>query len=125
MTAESITWRRRLATALVATTAALSLLGLHAAAGESATAELSASRAASERIADFEFQPTPLRVGAGTRVVFANRSSVAHTATQNGRGFDTGTIKPGKAASVTFRRAGTYLFHCSIHPFMHGKIVVE
>ena len=109
--------------ALVAAIAALSLAGLFAAAGESAT-EASASRAASEKIEDFEFRPTPLRVSAGTSVVFSNRSNVTHTATENGGGFDTGRIRPGKTASVTFKRPGTYVFHCTIHPFMHGKIVV-
>jgi plastocyanin len=124
MTATSVNWRWRLGMAVVAVIAALSLAGLFAAAGESATGA-SASRAASEKIEHFEVQPTPLRVAAGTKVVFANRSRVTHTATQNGGGFNTGRIKPGTTASVTFKRAGTYLFHCSIHPFMHGKIVVE
>jgi plastocyanin len=124
MTIDLITWRRRLGLMLVALLALFSLAGLHAAAGQSAT-EASASRAATEKIANFEFQPTPLHVSAGTKVVFANRSGVSHTATQNGRGFDTGVIKPGKTASVTLKRAGTYVFHCEIHPFMHGKIVVE
>jgi plastocyanin len=124
MKASLVNWRRRLGMAVVATIAALSLAGLFAAAGESAT-EASASRAASERIENFEFQPTPLRVSAGTSVVFSNRSGVTHTATENGGGFDTGRIRPGKSASVTFKRAGTYVFHCTIHPFMHGKIVVR
>lgn len=108
--------------ALVAALAALSLLGLHAAAGESAT--VSRAGGATEKIANFMFQPTPLRVSAGTRVVFSNRSQVSHTATANGGGFDTGVIRPGHAAAVTFARAGTYVFHCEIHPFMHGRIIV-
>ena len=103
-----------------------SLAGLRAAAGQSATDQSAiASRAASERIANFSFQPTPLTVSAGTRVVFTNQDSTTHTATQNGGGFATGRIRPGKSAAVTFKRPGTYLFHCSIHPFMKGKIVVE
>ena len=119
-------WRRRLALATVAAIAIASLAGLRAAAGQSATdPAATASRAASERIANFSFRPTPLTVGAGTRVVFSNDDGTAHTATQNGGGFDTGRIKPGKAAAVTFKRPGTYLFHCSIHPFMKGKIVVR
>ena len=119
-------WRRRLAIAFVAAVAVASLAGLLAAAGQSATDHgATASRAASERIANFSFRPTPLTVGAGTRVVFSNQDSTAHTATQNGGGFDTGRIRPGKSAAVTFKRPGTYLFHCSIHPFMKGKIVVK
>jgi plastocyanin len=126
MTTGWVNWRRRLAMAMVTAVAVLSLAGLRAAAGESATAPTAtASRAASERIVDFAFRPTPLRVSAGTRVVFSNQGGTAHTATANGGGFDTGRIQPGTTASVTFKRPGTYLFHCSIHPFMHGRIVVE
>lgn len=123
MTAGWVNWRRRLGLALVAAIAALSFAGLRVAAGESAT-EATASRVRSERIANFEYHPTPLTVRAGTTVVFSNQSRVTHTATENGGGFDTGRIKPGRAASVTFKRPGTYVFHCQIHPFMHGKIVV-
>jgi plastocyanin len=122
MAAERL-WRRRVGLALVTAIAILSFLGLRAAAGESATGA-TASRARSVRIEDFAYHPTPLTVAAGTRVTFSNQSGIAHTATENGGGFDTGPIKPGRAESVTFRRPGTYSFHCSIHPFMHGRIVV-
>lgn len=106
--------------------AVASFAGLRAAAGESATdTSATASRAASERIIDFSFRPTPLTVAAGTRVVFSNQSGTGHTATENGGGFNTGRIRTGQTASVTFKRPGTYFFHCSIHPFMHGKIVVK
>lgn len=126
MTAAWDNWRRRLAFAFVAAIAVASLAGLRAAAGVSATdPSATTSRAASERIVDFAFRPTPLRISAGTRVTFSNRGATVHTATQNGGGFDTGRIRPGKAAGVTFKRPGTFLFHCTIHPFMKGKIVVD
>ncbi len=118
-----VNWRRRLGLVFVTAIAVASFAGLRAAAGESATA--TASRAKTERIANFEYQPTPLTVSAGTKVDFSNQSKISHTATENGGGFATGVIKPGETASVTFKRPGTYVFHCSIHPFMHGKIVVR
>jgi plastocyanin len=119
----TVNWRRRVGMALIAAIAVLSLAGLRAAAGESAT--VSRAGSATQKIVDFEFQPTPLRVGVGTRVVFANRGMVVHTATANAGGFDTGEIKPGNSKAVSFKRAGTFLFHCEFHPFMHGKIVVK
>ena len=126
MTAGLDNWRRRLAIAFVAAVAVASLAGLRAAASQSATDHgATASRATTEQIANFSFRPTPLSVSAGTRVVFSNQDSTTHTATQNGGGFATGRIKPGNSAAVTFKRPGTYLFHCSIHPFMKGKIVVK
>lgn len=72
----------------------------------------------------FEFTPHTLRVGKGTRVVFSNSSGTTHTATDQGA-FNTGRIKPGHAVSVRFSRKGTFAYHCTIHPFMHGKIVVR
>ena len=50
--------------------------------------------------------------------------ATAHTATDKGA-FDTGRIKPGHSVSVRFGHKGTFSYHCSIHPFMHGKIVVD
>ncbi len=90
-----------------------------AAAGETARA----SRTATVAIPSFEFKPATLTVARGSRVRFSNTSGRTHTATRNGS-FDTGRIKSGRAASVTFNRRGTFAYHCSIHPFMKGKIVV-
>lgn len=111
---------------MVAALSALALAGLRAAAGQSATSPAAtASRAKIERIDHFEYQPTPLTIPAGTRVVFSNTSRVTHTATENGGGFDSGEIRPGESAAITLRKPGTYVFHCEIHPFMHGKIIVR
>jgi plastocyanin len=127
MTAGGVSRWRRVAFVLAAAVAVFSYAGLRAAAGESATGTRAFARAGSSKvgIANFEFQPTPLKIKAGTKVTFSNNSKVAHTATQDGSGFDTGTIAPGKDAVVKFKRPGTYVFHCTIHPFMHGKIVVK
>ena len=75
-------------------------------------------------IADFKFTPRTLHVKAGTKVDFTNESPVTHTATRAGA-FDTGHIRPGKSVLVKFAQKGTFAYHCMIHPFMHGTIVVE
>lgn len=74
-------------------------------------------------ISHFEFHPPKLEVAKGTRVVFSNSSGTAHTATDKGV-FDSGRIKPGHSFAVRFEQKGTFSYHCKIHPFMHGKIVV-
>ena len=66
---------------------------------------------------------TTLEVAKGTKVVFSNSSATAHTATDKGA-FDSGRIKPGRSFAVRFKQKGTFRYHCEIHPFMHGKIVV-
>jgi plastocyanin len=101
----------------------LAIAGLHselASAGPSAQI----SRAKTVNIAHFAFHPPTLTIAAGTKVTFTNSSQVTHTATHAG-GFHTGHIQPGKSASVRFKHPGTFAYHCSIHPFMHGKIVVR
>ncbi len=82
-----------------------------------------ASGARTVTIAHFKYDPTPLHISKGTTVVFANASRVKHTATARGS-FDTGKIAPGKAVSIRFTAPGTYAYHCTIHPEMHGKIIV-
>lgn len=41
--------------------------------------------------------------------------------------WDTGIMNPGAAASsaVTFDTRGTYYYYCTVHPFMHGAIIVS
>jgi plastocyanin len=102
-----------LAAALIATQAA------PAAAPGSATA----SSARTVDIDHFKFHPHTLEVTKGTRVVFSNSAGVAHTATDPGA-FDSGRIAPGKSFAVRFEHRGTFSYHCEIHPFMHGKIIV-
>ncbi len=91
-----------------------------AAAGGTATA----SKVARVGIDNFAFHPPTLTVAKGSQVTFSNSSKVTHTATRNGA-FDTGLIKPGKSATVRFKQKGTFAYHCTIHPSMHGKIVVN
>ena len=95
--------------------------------GQSATASqpglAQASGAKSVNINHFAYHPGTLRIPKGAKVVFSNASGVAHTATDSGV-FDTGHIKPGHSVGVSFTRKGTFAYHCTIHPFMHGKIVV-
>ena len=81
------------------------------------------SRAKTVNINHFKFHPPALEVAKGTKVVFSNSADVAHTATDRGV-FDSGRIKPGESFSVRFEQKGTFRYHCEIHPFMHGKIIV-
>jgi plastocyanin len=100
----------------------LALVGFGSALASSAPTA-GASRVKTVRIQGFAFHGATTRVKVGSKLTFTNKDGVGHTAT--GRGFDTGTIAPGHSKAITFRHKGTFVFHCSIHPDMHGKIVVE
>jgi plastocyanin len=82
-----------------------------------------ASRARTVGINHFAYHPHELELRKGAQVVFHNASNVTHTAT--GAGFNSGRIKPGGSFTVRFTHKGTFAYHCEIHPFMHGKIIVH
>ncbi|MFA5134032.1 MAG: cupredoxin family copper-binding protein [Patescibacteria group bacterium] len=69
------------------------------------------------------FNPAEIKISKGDTVLWTNNDSVNHTVT--GTGFDSGTIVPGAGARMQFTSAGTYNYHCSIHPASTGKIIVE
>jgi plastocyanin len=114
-------WQRLGGFALLIAIAALAVAALQGGRAIGATAE--ASGAKSVDISHFAFHPPTLRVNRGARIAFTNSSNTTHTAT--GGSFDTKRIAPGTSVTVNFARRGTFAYHCKIHPFMKGKIVVE
>jgi plastocyanin len=83
-----------------------------------------AARSEKVEIVDFAYNPDPVTIEEGGKVIWHNEDSVAHTATAEDGSFDTGPIEEGKIKSETFKQAGTYEYVCSIHPQMHGTIEV-
>jgi plastocyanin len=83
-----------------------------------------ASAANQIRIQDFSFTPPSLSVAAGTQVSWTNNGPSNHTVTANDGSFDSGTIQRNATFNFTFAKAGTFAYHCSIHPTMLGTIVV-
>ncbi|MCL5794850.1 MAG: cupredoxin family copper-binding protein [Patescibacteria group bacterium] len=74
-------------------------------------------------IKNFAFAPQELTISANQEVTFINNDSTTHTVTFSS--FDSGDLKPGESFKHTFSTAGTYSFHCSIHPYMQGKVIVQ
>jgi len=84
----------------------------------------SPAAAGSVSIASFAFSPKSVTVKAGQTVAFTNNDAVAHTSTSDT--WDSGAIAPGATFTLTApAQPGTYAFHCSIHPFMTGTLVVQ
>jgi len=104
--------------------AALSVAGFAASNGGAAEPTAAASASKTVTVVSFAFKPGTLKVKRGARVSFSNTSNTTHTATKGGS-FDTKAIAPGKSKTVQFNKRGTFAYHCKIHPFMKGKIVVE
>lgn len=76
-------------------------------------------------IQNFSFSPDTLTVKVGEKVTWTNKDSTGHSATADDGSFDTGIIAQGQSGSATFSKAGTYTYHCSVHPNMKGTIVVQ
>jgi plastocyanin len=79
------------------------------------------------------FDPARLTVAAGTTLLVANVGGKPHTLTADNGAFDTGIVDPGAEggrfaghnASVTLNQAGTFKFHCEVHPaVMKGVVTV-
>ncbi len=76
-------------------------------------------------ISGYTYQPAKLTVVPGTKITFTNHDHTPHTATSTKTGFDSGTINPGKHATITITKPGTYPYYCQFHAFMHGTITVR
>jgi plastocyanin len=83
-----------------------------------------AVRSAKVEIVDFAYDPDPVTIEEGGKVIWQNEDSAPHTATADDGSFDTGTLEEGKLKSESFKEAGTYEYICSIHPDMHGTVEV-
>jgi plastocyanin len=77
-------------------------------------------------IKNFHFKPAHITIKRGMRVRWINKDSMTHTATaNNGRSFDSGHLSKGERYTHTFKSVGTKKYHCEIHPFMRGSVVVK
>lgn len=76
-------------------------------------------------ISSYSFVPATITVKVGDKVTWTNNDSVGHSATANDKSFDTGVLAKGQSGSATFSKAGTYTYYCSIHPNMHGTVIVQ
>lgn len=78
---------------------------------------------ASVEIKSFAFNPATLTISKGTIVTWTHQDTAPHTVTENGNVFDSGRLTQGQTFSHTFNVAGTFEYHCSIHPSMKGKVI--
>jgi len=79
-------------------------------------------------IRNFAFSPATLTVKAGTTVTWMNDDGTTHTIVSDAGtpdSFGSPPLANGASYPFTFAKAGTYTYHCSIHPSMKGTIVVE
>lgn len=71
------------------------------------------------------YAPNPVTVAIGGTVTWTNNDTVAHTSTANNNAWSSRSIAPGAKFSVTFSSAGSFPYHCEIHPGMVGTVNVQ
>ena len=71
------------------------------------------------------FSANPASVKVGQTVSWQNADTAAHTARADGGAFDTGNVSPGAtSAPIKMSTAGTFPYHCGVHPSMVGTLTV-
>jgi plastocyanin len=75
-------------------------------------------------IGNFAFVPATLTVRAGSTVTWTNHDEEPHTVVASDGSFHSPGLGTGGTFSHTFATAGTFDYVCSIHPMMHGTVVV-
>jgi plastocyanin len=68
------------------------------------------------------FNPASVTVTAGTTIKWTNKDSITHTVTADDNSFDSGNIAANGTFSHTFSSAGTFTYHCKIHPNMTASV---
>jgi plastocyanin len=78
-------------------------------------------------IANYSFHPGTLTVKKDTTVIWVNKDEDVHTikSTDGPEAFNSPALDSGNRFGFTFHHAGTYHYTCSVHPYMHGVIVVR
>ncbi len=79
---------------------------------------------------NFGFNPATITIKVGTTVTWTNTTGAPHTVTSDdGTSFDSNINTPisanGGTFSFTFTKAGTFAYHCQIHPSMKATIIVQ
>jgi plastocyanin len=90
----------------------------------SITAPPAPAGASQVAIDGFVFAPATLTVSAGSTVTWINRDEEPHTVAATDGSFHSPGMGTGASFAHTFSTAGTFDYVCSIHPMMHGTVVV-
>jgi plastocyanin len=96
----------------------------------SAPAALAAASApgaepAGVRITQYRFEPPTLEIARGATVRWVNDDDDPHTVTADAGAFGSAGIDTHEEFVFTFPAAGTYAYHCALHPMMQGTVVVR
>ena len=76
-------------------------------------------------ISNFAFVPAETTIAAGDTVNFVNSDDTIHSLVADEGMFHSAGLDTDGSFSVKFPQAGTFAFHCGLHPYMVGKVIVK
>lgn len=94
---------------------------------EGSTPTATATNAVSmvENAGVYAFSPAIITIPKGTTVTWTNKSDASHTVTSDSGTFTgSSTLPENQTFQMTFNTAGTFTYHCEIHPYMKATIIV-
>ena len=72
------------------------------------------------------YSPNPTTMKTGQTVAWKNNDTIVHDATQDASRFGTGTVNAGATSNpIAMTTAGTFSYHCTIHPGMVATLIVQ
>lgn len=76
-------------------------------------------------IHNLAFSPTTITINKGDTVTWQNNDSIVHHIVADDNSFDLGDMVGGGKSTYTFNTVGTFNYHCSIHTYMTGVVIVK
>jgi plastocyanin len=91
--------------------------------GSSSTGALKTT--AQVTLRNIAIQPATVTIAVGGTVTWVNQDPMTHNLADDAGNWGSGPMASGKSYSHVFPKAGTFPYHCTIHPSMTGEVVVK
>jgi len=88
-------------------------------------ADTPAANEVAVRLVGLRFEPTEVVVPVGQSVVWRWTDRVAHNVVADGAAFKASRVQSGGSYRITFDKAGTYPYQCTLHEGMRGTVVAR
>lgn len=75
-------------------------------------------------IANFAYAPATITIKVGSTVTWTNRDEEPHNVVSGDHSLRSPSMGTGATFSYTFTKPGSITYVCTLHPYMHGTVVV-
>jgi plastocyanin len=88
--------------------------------------ESTIARGVDEKFVDeYALVPKRAKTDVGAKITWVNNTTLTRDATAQDGSWTTGPIAPGKTATLSFDKPGTYVYTSKAHPWIYGELTVE